>query len=186
VAGCGIPPTSPRATTRLPGGRPGKLGLRWGGMLPSGSRVVGLRQVDRMPHGSQRARSSLVAGHRKGITTLGTPSHGPTRNSTATSADGRPRRSAARADPSSGPRVRLGTTWGPHALQAGRRPARRLIAPTALAPPLTRADAYSHVLGVKGSQVQILSSRRPIDRGFAPGSPRPEPVLFSGSIVVII
>ena len=56
--------------------------------------------------------------------------------------------------------MRLGTTWGPHALHADRRPARRLAAHTALAPPLTRTDAYSHVLGVKGSQVRILSSRR--------------------------
>jgi hypothetical protein len=49
--------------------------------------------------------------------------------------------------------------WGPHALHAGTRPARRLVARTALTPPLTRVDAYSHVLGVKGSQVRILSSR---------------------------
>ncbi len=31
-------------------------------MLPPGRRVVGLRQVDGMPPGSQRARSSVVAG----------------------------------------------------------------------------------------------------------------------------
>lgn len=58
-------------------------------MLPPGSRVVGLRQVHGMPYGSQRARSSMVAKHRKGITIRGTPSPGPTRNSTATNADGR-------------------------------------------------------------------------------------------------
>jgi hypothetical protein len=45
----------------------------------------------------------------------------------------------------------LGTTWGPHALHASRRPARRLIAGTALAPPRASTDAYSYVLGVKGS-----------------------------------
>lgn len=38
--------------------------------------------LDGMPHDSQRARSSLVVKHRKGITTPGTPSHRPTRNST--------------------------------------------------------------------------------------------------------
>jgi hypothetical protein len=43
----------------------------------------------------------------------------------------------------------VGTTWGPHALHVSRRPARRLAEHTALAPPLTRTDAYSHVLGVK-------------------------------------
>jgi hypothetical protein len=53
----------------------------------------------------------------------------------------------------------LGTTWGPHAPHEGRRPARRLVARTALAPPRTRTDAYSYVLAVKGSQVRILSSR---------------------------
>ena len=45
--------------------------------------------VDGMPHGSQHARSSVVARHREGITTPGTPSCGPTRDGTATSADGR-------------------------------------------------------------------------------------------------
>lgn len=47
--------------------------------------------------------------------------------------------------------MELGTTWGPHALHASRRPARRLIAGTALAPPRASTDAYSYVLGVKGS-----------------------------------
>ncbi len=37
--------------------------------LPPGRRAVGLRQVDGMPHVSQRARSSMVAGHRS-ITTV--------------------------------------------------------------------------------------------------------------------
>jgi hypothetical protein len=73
-------------------------------------------------------------------------------------------RSAPRtkAEPGSRRRLPLGTTWGPHALHATRRLARRLVARTALAPPLTRTDAYSYVLGVKGSQVRILSSRRPL------------------------
>lgn len=58
------------------------------GMLPPGSRVVGLCQVDGMPHGSQRARFISGCPASKGITTPGTPSCGPTRDGTATSADG--------------------------------------------------------------------------------------------------
>jgi hypothetical protein len=49
-AGCGSPSTSRRATTRRPGGKPGKFGLWLGRRLPPGHRVVGLRQVDGMPH----------------------------------------------------------------------------------------------------------------------------------------
>jgi hypothetical protein len=78
--------------------------------------------------------------------------------SAATSADGLLRGTAGRRI-GFGPTARLGTIWGPHVLHAGRRPARRLGVHTVLIPPLTRIDAYSNVLGVKGSQVQILSSR---------------------------
>jgi hypothetical protein len=58
--GCGIPSTSPRATTRCPGGKPGKLGRWRGGMLPPGHRMVGLCQAAGMPHDSQHARSSMI------------------------------------------------------------------------------------------------------------------------------
>ncbi len=57
-------------------------------------------------------------------------------------------------EPGSGRRVRLGTTWGPHALHVGRRPARRLVVRTALTPSLTCIDGYSHVLGVKGRRFE--------------------------------
>lgn len=81
------------------------------------------------------------------ITTLSPPSHGPRRKAPrlALTVDATLHRTA---DPSSGQTVGLGT----HALRAGRRPARRLVARTALTPALTRTDAYSCVLGVKGSQ----------------------------------
>ena len=87
----------------------------------------------------------------EGITTLSAPSHGPRRKAPrlALTVDATLRPTA---DPSSGRTVELGTTWGPHALHAGRRPARRVVTRTAPAPPLTRTDAYSCVLGVKGSQ----------------------------------
>ncbi|MCA1704873.1 MAG: hypothetical protein LC808_17050 [Actinobacteria bacterium] len=51
----------------------------------------------------------------------------------------------------------MGTTWGPHALHAGRHPARRLAARTVLAPPLTRTNAYSHVLGVKWASALVIT-----------------------------
>jgi hypothetical protein len=54
----------------------------------------------------------------------------------------------------------LGTIWGPHVLHGGEQPARQPLAYTASAPDLTSRDAYSYVLGVKGSQVRILSSRQ--------------------------
>ena len=50
-----------RATTRRPGGRAGRRTRRFHRGLPPGRRVVGLRQVDGMPHDSQRARSSVVS-----------------------------------------------------------------------------------------------------------------------------
>lgn len=43
----------------------------------------------------------------------------------------------------------------------GERTARRRLARTALAPPLICIDGYSYGLGVKGSLVRTLSSRRP-------------------------
>jgi hypothetical protein len=53
----------------------------------------------------------------------------------------------------------LGTTWGPHAMHTvGQLPRRR----TDRSPILTgliSGNAYSHVLGVKGSPVQIRPSR---------------------------
>jgi hypothetical protein len=42
VVGCGIPPTSPRATTRRPGGTRGQHEWRKAGMVPPRRRVVGL------------------------------------------------------------------------------------------------------------------------------------------------
>ncbi len=59
-AGCGIPSTSRRATTRQPGGRAGRrtYGFRRG--LPPGWRVAGLCQVDGTPHELHRARSSMI------------------------------------------------------------------------------------------------------------------------------
>jgi hypothetical protein len=58
--GCGIPSTSRRATTRQPGGRAGRRTLRFRRGLPPAQRVVGLCQVDGIPHGPQRARSSVI------------------------------------------------------------------------------------------------------------------------------
>jgi hypothetical protein len=49
------------ATTRRPGGTPGKHDRRWARMVPPGRRVVGRCQVDGMPHGFQRARSVPVS-----------------------------------------------------------------------------------------------------------------------------
>lgn len=72
--GCGIPSTSPRATTRRPGGRATRRHHRSRRGLPPGRRVVGLRQADGMPHQSQRARSSHSS---KGITTFGQPPREP-------------------------------------------------------------------------------------------------------------
>jgi len=47
---CGIPSTSQRATTRRPGGRAGRGMVECCRGLPPSRRVVGLRQVDGMPH----------------------------------------------------------------------------------------------------------------------------------------
>jgi hypothetical protein len=68
VAGCGIPPTSPRATTGLPGGKPGMVDRRLAGMLPPGTPVGGVCPAEGIPHDSQCSRSSMVARHRKGAT----------------------------------------------------------------------------------------------------------------------
>ena len=55
----------PRATTRHPGGRARRARHRLRRGLPPGCRAVGLRQIDGMPHDSQRARSSVVVRQRK-------------------------------------------------------------------------------------------------------------------------
>jgi hypothetical protein len=60
--GGGIPSTSPRATTRCPGGKHGKFGQRWGAMLPPGHRVVGRRQADGIATQSHHARSVIIWG----------------------------------------------------------------------------------------------------------------------------
>jgi hypothetical protein len=54
----------------------------------------------------------------------------------------------------------LGTIWGPHVLRGNEQTARRSVTRTLHVSGLTSGDAYPYVLGVKGSQVQILSSRR--------------------------
>lgn len=54
----------------------------------------------------------------------------------------------------------LGTIWGPHVLRGGEQAACRSLTRTTLALGLTSRYPYSYVLGVKGSQVRILSSRR--------------------------
>ena len=48
--GCGIPSISRRATTRQPGSRARSRTCRFRRGLPPGRRVVGLRQIDGMPH----------------------------------------------------------------------------------------------------------------------------------------
>ena len=60
-ARCGIPTTSRRATTRRPGGRAWQAGRRSRRGLPPSRRVVGLRQVDGMPH--QAPADKIMAGH---------------------------------------------------------------------------------------------------------------------------
>jgi hypothetical protein len=60
-AGCGIPSTSPRATTRHPGRRPGRIAGGWHRMLRPGCRAAGLRQVDGMPHGPQRGEERWLS-----------------------------------------------------------------------------------------------------------------------------
>jgi hypothetical protein len=55
----------PRATTRRPRGRASRGFRRLRRGLPLGRRVVGLRQIDGMPHSFQRARSSVVVRQQK-------------------------------------------------------------------------------------------------------------------------
>ena len=59
-AGCGIPSTSPRATTRRPARRLGKAAGGWAGWLRPGHRAVGLCQVDGMPHEPRGGSRSVV------------------------------------------------------------------------------------------------------------------------------
>jgi hypothetical protein len=54
----------PGATMRRPGGRAIRGHCRSRRGLPPSRRMVGLRQVDRMPHSSQRPRSSVVVRQR--------------------------------------------------------------------------------------------------------------------------
>ncbi len=56
AAGCGIPTTSRRATTRQPRGRAARGTVRVRRGLPPGRRVVGRCQVDGMPHQPRRGR----------------------------------------------------------------------------------------------------------------------------------
>jgi hypothetical protein len=56
--------------------------------------------------------------------------------------------------------VILGTVWGPHVMRDHEQPARRYTSLDALAPCLICGNGYRAGLGVKGSQVQILSARR--------------------------
>jgi hypothetical protein len=72
--------------------------------------------------------------------------------------------------------VLLGTIWGPHVLHGGEQLARSPLAHTAAALFLTSRDAYSYVLGVKGSQVQILSSRPDCSRSVGVSEVTPEPL----------
>ncbi len=58
VAGCGIPPTSRRATTRRPGGRAARGTSRRVEGCPRAARVVGLREVDGMPHEPRRGQQA--------------------------------------------------------------------------------------------------------------------------------
>jgi hypothetical protein len=53
-----------------------------------------------------------------------------------------------------------GTTWGPHVMRVSEQPAGGRTAHLIRKLCLNCGNCYSDVLGVKGSQVQILSSRR--------------------------
>ena len=57
-------------------------------------------------------------------------------------------------------RAELGTTWGPHAVRDHERAACQRTSRDLVQLALTCGNGYSNVLGVKGSQVQILSARR--------------------------
>jgi hypothetical protein len=54
----------------------------------------------------------------------------------------------------------LGTTWGPHGMSDHEQRADDRTSSESMTRHLTCGNAYSNVLGVKGSQVRILSSRR--------------------------
>jgi hypothetical protein len=54
----------------------------------------------------------------------------------------------------------LGATWGPHVMRVPEQRAGDRTPHLISKPCLTCVNRYSNVLGVKGSQVQILSSRR--------------------------
>ncbi len=82
------------------------------------------------------------------------------------------------ADPGSDRQEWLGTTWGPHALHAGRRPARQSVVHTAPTPPLTSTDAYSHVLGVKRVAAGEMTEAVLGDRFRFPLPPSPLPTML--------
>jgi len=107
----------------------------------------------------ERVPAARSGRRREGITTLGMPSYG--------SHGIAPRRAQTvghDAPPDGGSVVRDEECgWGPlgdHTVCARADDPHVDWSRTPLAPPLSSADAYSHVLGVKGSQVQILASRR--------------------------
>jgi hypothetical protein len=54
----------------------------------------------------------------------------------------------------------LGTIWGPHVIRDLERRTRRSTSRNTMTPCLTCPNGYFNVLGVKGSQVRILSARR--------------------------
>ncbi|MGA6092773.1 hypothetical protein ATK36_6326 [Amycolatopsis sulphurea] len=56
-------------------------------------------------------------------------------------------------------RAELGTTWGPHVVRDHERAAGHRTSDDLVQLALTCGNRYSNVLGVKGSQVQILSAR---------------------------
>ena len=88
MVGCGIPSTSPRGYHTSARGQSfttSAAGCVEG--CPRAAARSGVRQVDGMPHEPQRARSTVVARHQKGIRTTGTPSYTTTRSGTTTSVD---------------------------------------------------------------------------------------------------
>jgi hypothetical protein len=73
-AGRGIPPTSPRATTRLPGGRPDNPARGEQGCCPRGAAWSGDARTTGCHTGSQRGRtvsaSATLPGHRRTLKSL--------------------------------------------------------------------------------------------------------------------
>jgi hypothetical protein len=61
----------------VPRGQAWQVGLVVGKNVALGHRVVGLRQIDGMPHKPQRARSSMIAKRQYSIATSATRPHRP-------------------------------------------------------------------------------------------------------------